>query len=628
MFLLVQELFGVFTRSQLRRLLMLQSLMVLMAFAEIGGVSAIGTFMAVVADPHILERSNVIAKIYQLSGVGTRGEFIYLVGVVALVVLVLTAMISMLTVWRAALFSARVGQEMADRLYRYYMHQPWLFHSWGSSAELTKRVASDAYVVSSQVIYPLMQINTKVILTFFMIVGLTLLNPLVILMALVIFGCGYAILYKIVRRRLMANGKKISEIATRRYKLMSEGFGGIKDVLLLGRQAVFVNRFESSGDTLSTSLSTNDALAMAPKYFMDMVAFCSVIVLFLYLTKNYEGNLASVLPMLALYALGGFKVLPAFQQIYHAVATVKGSSYAFDAIKEDLKSSLVFDSEADAAAKGADAAKPIHALTQSITLRDITFTYPGKLQPALQSLSLEIPANKSVGFVGATGSGKSTLVDLVIGLLSPDKGEILIDGVPLTPGNVRAWQNKIGLVSQSIFLSDASIRENVAFGIPLENIDTDRVLEALARAHLDAFIAELPAGVETRVGERGVQLSGGQRQRVGIARSLYHNPEILVFDEATSALDGITEKSIMEAIHDFSGKKTIILIAHRFTTIQQCDVIYFIDKGRVVDQGTYQELMERNAQFKAMSSTHPDPAGLDRSAPAHEPELTPKRYPV
>jgi len=603
MFSLVQELFGVFTRSQLRRLLMLQSLMVLMAFAEIGGVSAIGTFMAVVADPSILDRSNVIAKIYQLSGVGDRGEFIYLVGLVALVVLVVTAMISMLTVWRAALFSARVGQEMSDRLYRYYMHQPWLFHSWGSSAELTKRIASDAYVVSSQVIYPLMQINTKVILTFFMIAGLTILNPFVILMALVIFGCGYAILYRMVRRRLMANGKRISEIATRRYKLMSEGFGGIKDVLLLGRQAVFVNRFEASGDTLSKSLSTNDALAMAPKYFMDMVAFCSVILLFLYLTKNHEGNLASVLPMLALYALAGFKVLPAFQQIYHAVATVKGSSFAFDAIKEDLKSSLVFDSAVEASAKGTDA-EAIHALTKGITLRDITFTYPGKSRPALQSLSLEIPANKSVGFVGATGSGKSTLVDLVIGLLSPDQGEVLIDGVPLSPRNMRSWQNKIGLVSQSIFLSDASIRENVAFGIPLESIDTDRVLEVLARAHLDAFIAELPAGMETRVGERGVQLSGGQRQRVGIARSLYHNPEILVFDEATSALDGITEKSIMEAINDFSGKKTIILIAHRFTTIQKCDVIYFIDKGRVADQGTYQELMERNAQFRAMSSTH------------------------
>lgn len=601
MFLLLRELFGIFTRGQLKRLLLLQLLMILMAFAEIGGVTAIGVFMAVVADPDILNRTNLVGTLYKMSGVTDPDEFIYLVGVIAVVVLVSTALLSMLTIWRAALFAARIGQEMADRLFRYYMHQSWLFHSWGSSAELTKRIASDAYIVSSQVVYPLMQINTKLILAFFMIGGLLLLNPLVILMALAIFGSGYFLLYRLVRFRLAKNGKLISEIAMQRYKLMSEGFGGIKDVLLLGRQKTFVNRFETNGDTLSKSLSTNNALAMAPKHFMDMVAFSSVILLFLYLTKSHQGDLATVLPMLALYALAGFKVLPAIQQIYHAVATIKGSTAAFDAIKEDLKASRQIDDHPEGQSKPAE--QPDVVLKQCIALEDVTFTYPGKNQPALRSLSVEIPANHSIAFVGASGSGKSTLVDLVIGLLVPDEGKIMIDGKPLTSHNVRAWQNSIGLVSQSIYLSDASIRENVAYGIPAEQIDTDRVIEVLKLAHLDELIAELPNGIETRVGERGVQLSGGQRQRIGIARSLYHNPEILVFDEATSSLDGITEKSIMEAISEFAGKKTIILIAHRFTTIQQCDLIYYMEKGRVIDQGTYEELMTRNKQFKAMSSS-------------------------
>lgn len=582
--------------------MLLQLLMILMAFAEIGGVAAIGLFMAVVADPDILNRTNLIGKLYATSGVTDPAEFIYLVGVIAVVILVSTATISMLTIWRAAHFAARIGQEMADRLFRYYMHQPWLFHCWGSSAELTKRIASDAYVVSSQVVYPLMQINTKLILAFFMIGGLILLNPWVVLMALAIFGSGYALLYRLVRMRLTTNGKRISEIAVQRYKLMSEGFGGIKDVLLLGRQTTFVNRFESNGDMLSKSLSTNDALAMAPKHFMDMVAFSSVIVLFLYLTNSYQGDLAAVLPILALYALAGFKLLPAIQQIYHAFATIKGSTAAFDAIKEDLKASLYI--EEDTARQNKTSERSGISLKQNIILQDVTFTYPGKTQPALRALNAEIPANQSVAFVGASGSGKSTLVDLVIGLLAPDEGQIMIDDEPLTPQNLRAWQNRIGLVSQSIFLSDASIRENVAFGIPIEQIDTDRVLEVLKLAHLDEMIVDLPDGIETRVGERGVQLSGGQRQRVGIARSLYHNPEILVFDEATSALDGITERSIMEAIAEFAHKKTIILIAHRFTTIQQCDLIYYMEKGRVVDQGTYEDLMTRNKHFKAMSSSN------------------------
>lgn len=603
MFVLIRELYDVLTRSQLKRLLVLQLLMAIMAFAEVGSVAAIGMFMAVVANENVLGQTHFIGRIYQMTGLGNPAEFIYLVGVIALILLAATALVSMLTVWRAARFSARVGQEIADSLYRYYMHQPWLFHAAGSSAELTKKIAAESYIVSAQIIYPLMQINAKGILTLFMIVGLLILNPWVVLIALVIFGCAYAVLYRMIRQRLVRNGRRISELATRRYKLMAEGFGGIKDVLLLGRQTDFVRRFQASGTKLSRSLSANDALAMAPKNFMDMISFSSVILLVLYLTKNYEGDLASILPVLALYALAGFKVLPGFQQIYHAVATIKASSPAFDSIKDDLKKSHAAE---QSAAHSQTENGQITSFTQAIELRDITFTYPAKLQPALKSVNVRIPANQSVGFAGTTGSGKSTLIDLVMGLLPPDSGQILIDGVPLTPANTRSWQDMIGLVSQSIFLSDASIKENVAFGIPLEKIDTDRVREVLALAHLEEFVAELPDGIESRVGERGVQLSGGQRQRIGIARSLYHNPEVLVFDEATSALDGITEKSIMQAINHFAGRKTIILIAHRFTTIQKCDVIYFMEKGRIVDHGTYKELMERNALFRDMSASQAD----------------------
>jgi ABC-type multidrug transport system fused ATPase/permease subunit len=598
MFVLIRDLYDVLTRSQLKRLLILQLLMAIMAFAEVGSVAAIGMFMAVVANENVLDQTHIIGRIYQMTGLGDPAEFIYLVGVVALVLLVATALVSMLTVWRAARFSARVGQEIADSLYRYYMHQPWLFHASGSSAELTKKIAAESYIVSSQIIYPLMQINAKGILTLFMIVGLMILNPWVVLAALVIFGCAYAVLYGLIRQRLVRNGRCISRLATRRYKLMAEGFGGIKDVLLLGRQEDFVRRFEASGTKLSRSLSANDALAMAPKNFMDMISFSSVILLVLYLTRNYEGDLAAILPVLALYALAGFKVLPGFQQIYHAVATIKASSPAFDSIKGDLRKSLEAEEYGNHPAAG-----QITSFTRAIELVDVTFTYPAKVKPALDSVSVRIPANHSVGVAGTTGSGKSTLVDLIMGLLPPDSGQILIDGIPLTPANLRGWQNMIGLVSQSIFLSDASIKENVAFGIPVEEIDIPRVREVLALAHLEEFVDELPEGIETRVGERGVQLSGGQRQRIGIARSLYHNPEVLVFDEATSALDGITEKSIMQAINHFAGRKTIILIAHRFTTIQKCDVIYFMEKGRIIDQGNYKELMLRNAHFRDMSAS-------------------------
>lgn len=239
--------------------------------------------------------------------------------------------------------------------------------------------------------------------------------------------------------------------------------------------------------------------------------------------------------------------------------------------------------------------------TQAIALQDITFHYPGKQTPALDSLTIEIPANRVIGLVGASGSGKSTAIDILLGLIEPSAGQLLIDGQPLDAERRRAWQNTLGFVPQAIFLADASICENIAFGIPPDEIDEERVRHAAHMAHLDELLEQLPDGLNTRVGERGVQLSGGQRQRIGIARALYDDAEVLVFDEATSALDGITERMIMEAIHDFAGRKTIIMIAHRLATVRKCDCIYLMAHGKVVDQGSYDELASRNQTFKRMA---------------------------
>ena len=237
----------------------------------------------------------------------------------------------------------------------------------------------------------------------------------------------------------------------------------------------------------------------------------------------------------------------------------------------------------------------------SIELQNVTFKYPETKKPAVSGLNIEIPHNKIIGLVGSSGSGKSTAVDILLGLITPDKGKVLIDDKRLSQKNLRSWQDSLGFVSQVIFLADASIRENIAFGIKPENIDDKRIKDALKLSHLDEFVSELPNGIDTRVGERGVQLSGGQRQRVGIARALYNNADILIFDEATSALDSITEKHIMDAIHDFSGRKTIIMIAHRITTVEQCDIIYLIEDGEVVDQGNYLDLSSRNKIFRKMA---------------------------
>ena len=405
----------------------------------------------------------------------------------------------------------------------------------------------------------------------------------------------YFFLFKGVRNKLNKNGIAISEVNEERFRLMNEGFGGIKDVLLMGRDSDFINRFNKTGKTLAYSQGTNIALAQAPRYFVELLAFGSMILLILYLIASHNGNLGMILPIISVYAIGTIKLLPAFQQIYSSIAIIKANIPAFESIQQDL-----YDSPHTGEILKKVEESYLHPKKQ-ISLEKVRFTYPKKQQPALDGLSIEIPINSVIGIVGPSGSGKSTLIDILLGLIKPDQGELKIDDEIIDSKNCRSWQNTIGFVAQSIFLSEGSIAENIAFGIPHNEIDFKQVEYALDLAHLTELTNSLKQGIHTKVGERGIQLSGGQRQRIGIARALYHKAEVLVFDEATSSLDGITEKMIMEAIHEFSGRKTIILIAHRLKTVQKCDKIFFIDNGKVADQGTYEELIDKNEQFKNMS---------------------------
>lgn len=599
---LIKQLVSLLTSRQRRQFYALQLLVVLMSFSEIVGVATIGSFMALVGDQGVLQGEGVIATIYHNSGATNPHDFVFIVGLGVLVVLIISTTISIITVWRLALFSSKVGVEIGDRLYQNYIHQEWLFHASGNSAQLTKNIATEATRVTNQIINPLMQMNAKVIMAFFMLTAVFIFNPTVAIIILIIVSTAYFLLYKLVRLHLKRGGRIISDAHTQRYKLMAEGFGGIKDILLLGCHSSFVFQFKRAGGELAQSQSEIQTIKVIPRYFMELIAFSTIIFLVLYLVKRYQGDLSIILPVLSVYALAGFKLLPAFQQIYSSVASIKGGMASFEAIRQDLYDSVRFEHKQ----KGSNDLSNIEQgeqppLKTAIELKDVSFTYPNKQEPALQNVNINIPVNQVIGIVGASGSGKSTIIDLLLGLIQPEKGALIIYGQPITQKQTRCWQNSLGYVPQSIFLADASIQENIAFGLPLAKIDSERIRQVINLSHLDELIKQLPDGVETRVGERGVQLSGGQRQRIGIARALYHDADILIFDEATSALDGITEKLIMDAIHDFSKKKTIILIAHRLKTVQKCDIIYLLEEGRVIDHGTFEELENNNDFFKKMS---------------------------
>ena len=589
------NLFNLLTRKQRGQFYSLQILIILMAFLEIVGVASIIPFMTLVGDMAQIQNNLIIAQVYEASGISSETNFLFILGVGVFLMLFISAIISMYTIWRLSMFANKIGAEIADRLYTHYLKQNWLFHANGSSAQLTKKIAAETERLTNGVLVPMMQMNARIVLSVFMSLGIFIYDPKVAIIGLVVFAIAYFFLFRVVKVRLQNNGTAISNVNEQRYRLMNEGFGGIKDILLLGRENFFIKSFIKSGKILAYSQGNSQALSLVPRYFMELVAFGSMISLVLYLIATHEGNLGVVLPIFSVYALAVFKLLPAFQQIYVSLATVKSNLAAYYSIQKDLEDSEILEEDNTKYKNNYLIPK------KYIYLENIVFKYPTKTEIILNQLNLKISANDVVGIVGASGSGKSTLIDILLGLISPENGCLKIDDQIINKDNKRDWQNTIGFVSQSIFLSEGSIAENVAFGISPENINFDQVELALKLAHLNEFLKTLKNGIHTKVGERGVQLSGGQRQRIGIARALYNDAKVLIFDEATSSLDGITEKMIMNAIYEFSGKKTIILIAHRLKTVQKCNLIFFIEKGRVQDQGTYEELIKKNKNFKKMT---------------------------
>lgn len=592
---LVNRLFSLLTCKQRKSFYGLQFLVLLMALLEIIGVASIIPFMGLVGDFNQLHDETIISKIFEISGIQSETLFIFILGLVVLFMLILSATTSVFTIWKISMFAAEVGSEIASRLFNHYLKQDWLFHASGSSAQLTKKIAIEASRVSGGIIMPLMQMNARIVSTLLISFTLFLYDPKVAIVGFVAFAASYLFLFKFVRFRLHHNGTIISKINEDRFRLMNEGFGGVKDVFMLGRSSYFTKRFNEAGQKLAYSQGSNSALTQVPRFFMELVAFGAMISLLLYLLITHNGKLGIMLPILSVYALATLKIIPAFQQIYGSLAKIKGNMAAFESIEKDLSDS----NKVDYISPNVD--KNYLLPNEHIFLKNITFTYPNKKDSILKETKLYIPAKSVVGVVGPSGSGKSTIIDILLGLIVPQKGHIQIDGKIINDSNRRSWQNVIGYVAQSIFLSEGSIAENVAFGLPQNKICTESVQKALKLANLDEFVENLEFGLETKVGERGVQLSGGQRQRVGIARALYNEAEVLVFDEATSSLDGISEKMIMESIDKLSSSKTIVMVAHRLKTIKNCNKIFFVNNGKVEDQGEYEELLERNEKFRNMA---------------------------
>lgn len=561
--------------------------MVISAFAELISLGAVLPFLSVLIAPDRILDYRFVAGLAKLLGATTGDQLILPITIIFALIALLAGIIRILLLWLSSRLVFACGADLSMEVYRRTLYQPYSVHLARNSSEvisgITGKVGNTVVVI-----YQLVVIISSTILLAFTLFALMIINPAVALIAAVSFGTIYALITWSTRKKLYKNSQSISREQTQVIKALQEGLGGIRDVLLDSTQPVYCEIYRKSDHQFRRAQGDNNFIAQSPRYVMESIGIGLIAALSYGLSRE-AGGISTALPVLGALALGAQRMLPTLQQMYSAWSSILGSQVV-------LLDTLGLLEQKVPVEMLEPPPPPLH-IKRVIHFEAVRFRYASDAPWVLDGIDLTIPKGSRVGFIGSTGSGKSTTLDLLMGLLSPTEGRLMVDDQIITGARVRAWQQTIAHVPQSIYLSDATMAENIAFGVPFSSIDMDRVQRAAKQAQIAEFIEGNSKGYQTHVGERGIRLSGGQRQRIGIARALYKQASLLVFDEATSALDSATEKSVMDAIEGLSKDLTILLIAHRLTTVKRCDTIVKIERGKLVAQGTYEQLIENNPNF-------------------------------
>lgn len=587
-------LFGCFSGRRKWQLLLLFLLQVTSAFSEVISLGAIVPFLHSLTNVSALMADKYVAVLLDLVEVTRPNQVIMLMAGLFAAAIVVANGLRFTTTWAQQYLSASIGMDLGVQLFQKTLSQPYSFFLRNNSSDLIGMVTEDLTRVIGAV-QSVLAIVTHGLVTLSVAVGLLLYNPRVALALSMIAVIAYTAITLIVRKRLLRNSAKISENYRKTIKVLQEGFGGIRYLALDRTYPTFVDQYARAAVPFRRSLANNSVVSQAPRFFIEAVGVMAISLLAIVFTTQGEAT-SAIIPLLGFFAVASIRLLPAVQQMYAALSALLG-------VRVSLGRGVKMLSSAPSPLLSASACQPFK-FEKNVTFNDVWFDYEeesGHQQQndwILKGLTFSIEPKTTVAFVGHTGSGKSTLADLILGLLMPQKGRITVDGNPLEGEQLKAWQSGIAHVPQTIFLTDSSIVENIAFGVKPELIDMQRVVEAAQYAKIDHFIRDLPNHYDQLIGERGIRLSGGQRQRIGIARALYKKPSLLVFDEATSALDYSTEKEVMEAIDALSHELTIILVAHRLSTVQRADRIFLLEKGRLIAQGSYEELLKASSSFQ------------------------------
>jgi ATP-binding cassette subfamily B protein len=566
-----------------RQLVFLFGLMLLGAVAEVLSLGAIVPFLAILADPaQALERP-IVGHLVSMFGVGIEQDVRWQFTLMFAATAVVSGVVRFVLIYAMAKVNYGIGHELGAEVYRRTLYQPYEVQVARNSSEIMGGINKVDVVV--WLIANVLYILSAAIMAIFMVAALVAIDPPVAIAALLGFSSIYAIVSVVTRKRLARNSEIISSTIDLRVQSVQEGLGGIRDVLLDHSQELYARRFSQIDWPLRQAQASNNIIGPSPRFAVEALGMVLISLLGYSMTAS-GGGVAAALPTLGALALGAQRLMPLLQLSYQGCVLVAGNRQVLDDVVALLHQPVSHD------AKDQITHLPFF---DCIRFQNVAFSYQQHLPSVVRDLTLSIPKGGRVGFIGTTGSGKSTLMDLLMGLLLPTSGQIVVDGTPLNSATRLRWQRNVAHVPQAIFLADVSFAENIAFGVDADQIDMVRVRQAAQHAQIAQFIESSAQGYEALVGERGVRLSGGQRQRIGIARALYKQATVLIFDEATSSLDTETEQAVMQAIESLDKELTIVLIAHRLTTLKNCTKIVDLEGGEIKRIGTYEEMVDQSA---------------------------------
>jgi ABC-type multidrug transport system fused ATPase/permease subunit len=588
----VDKLGKLLSAKQKRQAVGVFALMILAAVFEFLSVTLFLPFVSILTQPGIVLSNRHLSALKDALGLATATDFAVLLGLTTVLVIWVSMLVRACNVYFISRFGFSVMHTLSLNLMRLNLSRDYLFYLKQNTADLSRAVLLGAEEIVRGVLLPIMRAMLHAVIAIFLMALLVLINPMVAIVTSLALGICIGGIYLLFRRGALAAGRVRARADAVRFRQAQEVFGGLKELRLLGRESSYSRRFTSSSLEHANAITRGETLAIVPMFFVQAVAVSAGIAALLYLVRSY-GDLNAALPSVAAFAYGAYRLIPSLQSLMTEASVVRYTQPALDRFYRD------YQEAACARREDIDAATQPVDEVDSIEVKALDFRYEGRERPALSGIDLRVARGERIGIVGASGSGKSTLVDLMVGLLRPTGGQVLVNGVPLDGIGHRRWQRTLGYVPQTIFLSDDTIRANIAFGVPENEIDRAAVENAARAASLHQFVMrELDEGYDTVVGDRGIRLSGGQRQRIGLARALYRKPRILIFDEATSALDNETEAAVMATIDALREQLTVIAVAHRLSTVETFDRIYVMDAGRVVGAGSYPYLSKHNSKFQ------------------------------